>query len=119
MQRETRALTREFTLRIIMHLQHGPARFNELGRLSGAPHPPLLSRHLKKMQRDDLIARHVHQLGPPAVVSYQLTDLGRSMLPPATAMVSWIDEHRDELVATRQISMLRAKAGEFLGQPLE
>jgi len=107
MNSETRTVTRELTLRILCRLQHGPARFNELARLLDAPSPPLLSKHLKKLMRDGIVERHVHQLGPPAITSYLLTDLGRSMLEPATAMLQWVDNHRGQIETAREMDNMR------------
>ena len=116
---ETRTLTREICLRIIDRLAAGPAGFGEFQRLPGAPSAPVLSRNLKCLQRDGLIARVIIRLGPPARVDYILTDVGRSMAAPARAMLAWIDGNFDLVMATRQISRLRAKAGEFTGQPAD
>lgn len=107
MHHETRAVTRELTLRIVGRLRHGPARFNELGRLVDAPSPPMLSKYLKKLQRDGLVERHVIQLGPPAITTYELTALGRSMIEPASAMLGWMDGHRDQIEAAREMSNVR------------
>ena len=68
--KRTRALTNQYGLRIVCALKRGPQRFNALERAIEAPNPPALSKLLKRMQRDGLVARRVIAIGPPAHVEY-------------------------------------------------
>jgi DNA-binding HxlR family transcriptional regulator len=106
---ETRSLLREVSLRIVTHLDNGPARFSEIAALPGTPNPPLLAKHLRRLVRDGIITRTIVAIGPPANVSYSLTDLGRSMVAPAAAMIAWLDRHRPLITAARALTEPRPK----------
>ena len=48
----------------------------------------MLTQTLRTMERDGLIARHVHAEVPPRV-EYELTRLGASMAGPMKALGNW------------------------------
>jgi len=96
-----RSVTSQATLRIVDKLRHRPLRFNEIERAIDAPNPVMLSKHLKKMQRDGLVVRNVIQLGPPARVEYELTPLGRDLVGPASALMGWLHRNQDEVEQAR------------------
>jgi DNA-binding HxlR family transcriptional regulator len=97
----TRALNNQLCLRIARELRRKPLGFNDIQRAVKAPHPPILSARLKAMMRDGLVTREVISLGPPASIRYHLTDLGRQLAEPATALINWIDTHVDEVEISR------------------
>lgn len=97
-----RAVTSTLTLRIVHALRHGPLRFNAIERAARSLHPPQLSRHLKKLQRDGIVERRVVKLGPPAHVEYILSPLGTTLLSPATDLVGWMEEHGVHVEAARE-----------------
>jgi DNA-binding HxlR family transcriptional regulator len=97
----SRAITAEMTLRIVRALARGALRFSEIDRAINATNHPALSARLKKMTRDGLIVRHVHKLGPPAVVSYELTPLGADLAKPASALIDWTEHNGDQVQAAR------------------
>ncbi len=57
---------------------------------------------MKALERDGLVSRTVVPSVPPQV-SYELTDLGRELLIPVTAIVGWTIDHTDRIVAARQV----------------
>jgi len=97
----TRALNNEWCLNIARQLRHEPKGFNVLQRAIGAANPPALSTRLKAMIRDGLVTREVISLGPPASTRYSLTALGRQHAEHASALVDWIDAHRDQVEIAR------------------
>jgi DNA-binding HxlR family transcriptional regulator len=108
----TRAVTSQLTMRIVRALRRGPKRFNEIDRAVDAPNAPVLSKHLKKMVRDGLIVRHVHRLGPPAIVSYELTALGVDFARHAMPLMDWLDAHTAEIQAARDFQIALAARAE-------
>jgi DNA-binding HxlR family transcriptional regulator len=76
-----------WTPNIIWHLAGGPRRFSELR----VDIPPLsakvLTTRLREMEASGIIARAVLPTSPPSV-EYQLTLLGRELLPAIEAIVS-------------------------------
>jgi DNA-binding HxlR family transcriptional regulator len=97
----TKAVTSQFTLRIVRALQRGPMRFSALERASDAPNAVRLSHHLKKLARDGILHRRVIKLEPPAVVEYALTQLGADLAKPASALLAWTEKNADAVQSAR------------------
>lgn len=108
---KTRSLLNPYGLRIVCALRAGPLRFNQIDRAVDIPHAPLLASVLKKLARDGVVTRTVHQLGPPAVVSYALTPLGRDLSQHAAPMIDWMISHADEVEAARERHRAAAPKG--------
>jgi DNA-binding HxlR family transcriptional regulator len=60
-------------------------RYNELKRDLGQISDKMLSRQLRELETDGLIARHMYPVVPPKV-EYRLTELGQTTLPAITAL---------------------------------
>ncbi|MEV4640461.1 helix-turn-helix domain-containing protein [Actinoplanes sp. NPDC049548] len=95
---------------IIRCLEHGPRRFSELRVPLRGITAKALTKSLRTLERDGLVARTVHG-DPVRRVEYELTDLGRSMLAPMAAVCAWAQEHWDELLDAREASAPTGRAG--------
>jgi DNA-binding HxlR family transcriptional regulator len=73
---------RKWSLPILLALQSGEARFNDLKRALQGITPPALAAGLKALAQADLIRRSVVDGRPPGT-SYRLTSKGRRLLPLA------------------------------------
>jgi len=73
---------------VIFWLMDGTLRFNELQRRLGAITHRTLSKTLKEMEADGLVARRDYGEIPPRV-DYALTQRGRSLKPVLQAMEEW------------------------------
>lgn len=73
---------------LLFHLLGGTLRFNALCRLAPGATPRMVTRQLRELEADGIIARTVYQQVPPKV-EYALTDLGRSLEPVLLAMRAW------------------------------
>ncbi|WP_134661970.1 MULTISPECIES: helix-turn-helix domain-containing protein [unclassified Amycolatopsis] len=93
----------KWTGMVVVALLDGPRRFNDLKQTLGASSAKVLTETLRDMARDGLITRTDHQANPPHV-TYELTALGRSLLPVIDAMREWSDQHLAALLAHRQAS---------------
>lgn len=62
-----------------------------------------LTKSLRKLERDGLIARTVH--AEPRRVEYELTGLGHSLLQPMAAVCAWAQQHWEELLEAREASV--------------
>lgn len=103
----------KYKLRIIWYLQDGPVRFGELrkelAKGSAATKeiaPRVLSRELKSLADLGLIQRRAYDVVPPRV-EYQLTTLGRTVLPVISKILEWGTRHlfrRDALKKSTCIS---------------
>jgi DNA-binding HxlR family transcriptional regulator len=75
-----------WTPNVIWYLREGPRRFNELrGDVAGIS-AKVLSQRLQRLQADGIVDRRVMPTAPPTV-EYELTDLGRELLPAVDAIV--------------------------------
>ena len=85
---------------VIMMLDDGPLRFNELKRMIGGISQRMLTLTLRGLERDGLVTRTVFPTIPPRV-DYELTDLGRGLSKPVQALGKWAFDHRIEIESAR------------------
>ncbi|MCE8016615.1 helix-turn-helix transcriptional regulator [Halomonas sp. MCCC 1A17488] len=91
----------QWSVLVLLTLQPGTKRFNELMREIGDISKQMLSRTLKHLEQDGFITRTVYPEVPPRV-EYDLTELGHSFLEPMQALVTWADTHHRTIVAARE-----------------
>ena len=91
----------KWSVLVVMQLGQGTKRFSMLKRQVEGISQRMLTLTLRGLERDGLVARHVHHSVPPKV-EYSLTDLGRSLCGPVQALGAWAIEHRYEIDAARQ-----------------
>lgn len=88
----------------------GPIRFTDLKRRIGQVRPIsscVLTRTLKQLERDGLVARKVYPVVPPRV-EYSLTRPGERFLHFARQILDWTIEHRPDFEAARATFEARA-----------
>jgi DNA-binding HxlR family transcriptional regulator len=98
-RRVGRVLTRvgdKWSVMVIVCIQHGPRRFNEIKRGIEGVSQQMLTRTLRGLERDGLVTRTVMPTSPPQV-EYALTELGRSLSKPVLALGQWACEHIDQV----------------------
>jgi DNA-binding HxlR family transcriptional regulator len=76
-------------------------RFSELARRLAGISQKMLTQTLRSLERDGLVARSVTPT-VPVTVSYELTDLGRSLQQVMHAIKDWAEDHMDEVFANRE-----------------
>jgi len=75
-----------WTPNVIWYLREGPRRFNELrGDIAGVS-AKVLSQRLQRLQAEGVVERRVMPTSPPSV-EYELTALGRELLPVVDVIV--------------------------------
>ncbi|SFM08775.1 winged helix-turn-helix transcriptional regulator [Salibacterium qingdaonense] len=78
---------------ILLHLlQEGTQRFNELKRKMPGVTQKMLTKQLRELEEEDIIARTIYPQVPPKV-EYAMTDYGRSLEPILEAMHEWGRNH--------------------------
>ena len=85
---------------VLSALAGGPLRYGELGRIIAGVSPKMLTQTLRGLERDGLVERRVTPT-VPVRVDYELTELGRSLLPVMRAIKSWAEQHMDLVNAAR------------------
>lgn len=85
---------------IIEILDDSPKRFGEIRRAIGGITPKVLTSTLRSLVADGLVTRQSFGEVPPRV-EYSLTDLGRSLQAPVTALRRWAERNVAELIDNR------------------
>ncbi|WP_413335869.1 winged helix-turn-helix transcriptional regulator [Brevibacterium sp. GP-SGM9] len=93
----------KWTVLIILILDEGPKRFNEIRLAIGGITPKVLTSTLRSLVADGLVTREVFAEVPPRV-EYGLTDLGRSLLEPVAALSKWAERNVASIEANRELS---------------
>ncbi len=86
----------KWTLYIIATLKDGPVRFNELRRRIDGISQRMLTINLRGLERDGLVKRTLFPTVPPRV-EYELTDVGRTLLAPVMALVTWANSNQKNI----------------------
>lgn len=90
----------KWTVLIIEILDDGPKRFGEIRQAIGGITPKVLTSTLRSLVADGLVTRQSFGEVPPRV-EYSLTDLGRSLQAPVTALRRWAERNVAELIDNR------------------
>lgn len=85
-----RILGARWTFQIIHHLRQR-RRFCELQQLVGNVNPATFSQRLKFLEEQGLIRRLPVSEAPPHV-EYELTEMGRDLLPVLDALARWAEK---------------------------
>lgn len=91
----------KWSILIISILGHvGKQRFNELNQQIGDISQKMLTVTLRSLEADGLVSRKLFHEIPPRV-EYELTDLGRSLLPHIEQLAEWAGKHMECILANR------------------
>jgi DNA-binding HxlR family transcriptional regulator len=82
-------------------LEGGPMRFNELRRAIDGISQRMLTLTLRGLERDGLVSRAIYPTIPPKV-EYTLTEVGRTLTGPVTALSGWALANRQGIEAARR-----------------
>jgi DNA-binding HxlR family transcriptional regulator len=82
------AIGERWSLLIVRELSLGPLRFSELARAVGGAPTDVLTKRLRGLEGDGIVARR--GLDPPAAaVAYELTEFGRGLERPMLELGRW------------------------------
>ncbi len=85
---------------IVFHLLGGTKRFNELRRLMPDVTQRMLTRQLRELETDQIVARVVFPEVPPKV-EYSLTAYGKTLMPVLEMMQKWGSKYIDKITKLR------------------
>lgn len=91
----------KWSLLVVGALREGPLRFGELEKAVTGISQRMLTLTLKHLAEDGLVSRTAYAEVPPRV-EYELTGLGRTLMPLVIALAEWALEHSDEINAYRR-----------------
>src|SRR6266403_3818167 len=91
----------KWTVLVVTVLGDGRKRFNELRRALGSISQRMLTLTLRSLERDGLVTRTVFPTIPPRV-DYALTELGRDLLNPVSALGAWAIRNQPKIARARE-----------------
>lgn len=86
---------------ILVLSEHDKIRFNELRQLIPDISSRVLSGTLKTLEADTLVCRTTYPTVPPKV-EYQLTEMGRSLVPIIIQLTEWAQTNLKTIVTHRK-----------------
>jgi len=89
--------------------RNGTLRFNELKRMINGVSQRMLTLTLRNLERDGLVTRTIYPEVPPRV-EYSLTELGKTLQGPISALWDWAGENHGAIVEARAIYDARETA---------
>ncbi|WP_105168933.1 winged helix-turn-helix transcriptional regulator [Pseudoalteromonas sp. T1lg23B] len=91
----------KWSMLILFALVDGADRFNSLkSRIIGISQR-MLTQTLRDLEREGYVKRTVFP-EVPARVEYELTAMGKGIVKPLYQLVTWADEHHDEIHKARK-----------------
>ena len=91
----------KWTVMVVVALEQGPLRYNEIRRVVDGISQRMLTLTLKGLERDGLVNRTMYPTIPPRV-DYELTELGRKLMVPLRSLYDWAVKHRPAMLAARK-----------------
>jgi len=85
---------------VLAALESGPQRYSQLARTIAGVSQKMLTQTLRTLERDGLVTRTV-MATVPVTVTYELTELGRSLQAVITRLKSWAESHMEQVLAAR------------------
>lgn len=92
----------KWSVLVVVNLGAGTRRFSALRRGIDGISKRVLTATLRRLERDGVVSRTVYAEVPPRV-EYALTQMGTSLIAPVTTLAMWAQEHREEVLAARQV----------------
>lgn len=100
-------LNGKWKLPLIISLQEGPLRFNEIQKSLGEITPKILSKELKDLELNEFVVRRVFST-TPVTVTYELTPYSESLERVIDELRDWGLKHRERLVKNRRSELVEA-----------
>ncbi|WP_438452968.1 winged helix-turn-helix transcriptional regulator [Streptomyces asiaticus] len=93
-------ITSRWATLVITALTARPHRFAQLAARIGGISEKMLSQTLRALTRDGLVERTVTPT-VPIQVTYELTALGRDLVPRLMGLVTWVNHHTSTIQAAQ------------------
>ena len=86
----------KWKIAILYQLNQRPCRFGELKKTLHPITQQMLTKQLRELEKDGLIARRVFNFIPPKV-EYSLTQFGLSLKPVISSLCRWVTENKKHI----------------------
>jgi DNA-binding HxlR family transcriptional regulator len=86
---------------VMVALQPAPQRYSQLARTIAGVSQKMLTQTLRTLERDGLVARTVTPT-VPVTVTYELTELGRSLLHVIARLKDWAESNMEAVLVARE-----------------
>ena len=97
-----RLLGSRWALSVLAKLNDGGLRYQDLHDALDGISYKVLTETLRRAKCDGLIARHLDESRIETATLYELTDLGRSLDTPLSAMAEWADRNWQVVEVARE-----------------
>lgn len=87
---------------LVTALAQGPRRHSELRRVVAGVSQKMLTQTLRTLERDGLVTRTITP-SVPVRVDYELTDLGRDLLPVLRSLKQWSEANIERIQRHREV----------------
>lgn len=94
-------LADKWSVCILLALAQGPVRFNELKRTVEGVTQKMLGQTLRRLEANGIVERRAYPTMPMRV-EYEVTALGRTLIPIIEALRSWTVTHYPAVAKARQ-----------------
>ncbi|MGW5350955.1 winged helix-turn-helix transcriptional regulator [Streptomyces sp. NPDC004031] len=94
-------LSDKWTTLVVTALAEGPQRYAELARRIAGVSQKMLTQTLRALERDGLLTRTV-TAEVPVRVDYELTAIGRDLLPVLAAVKDWSERNMPVVLTARE-----------------
>jgi DNA-binding HxlR family transcriptional regulator len=95
------AISDKWVTLVLSALAEGAQRYSDLARRIAGVSQKMLTQTLRTLERDGLVSRTITP-AVPVRVDYELTALGRTLLPVVAAIKAWSEAHIAEIQRARQ-----------------
>jgi len=92
----------KWTVLVVSKLGGGRMRFSELREAVGGISQKMLTATLRGLERDGFVLREQFPTIPPRV-EYELTELGRELLEPVSALAEWARRNGERISRAREV----------------
>jgi len=93
----------KWAILVVYRLAAGEHRYSELRRKIEGISAKMLTQTLRNLQQHGIVHREVYPT-MPLKVTYTLTELGETLVPPLQSLCQWAFEHLDEVLDAKQQS---------------
>jgi DNA-binding HxlR family transcriptional regulator len=91
----------KWTIKVVVTLVEGPMRYNQIFKSVGGISQRMLTLTLKNLERDGLVLRTMYPTIPPRV-DYELTERGKTLFVPLSALWAWVEANHAAIEKDRQ-----------------